>query len=128
MAPFWADVDTRRNGGQVFYRQTLDPGLLQQATDAVKASYVNHRKFTATWLLIATWYEVCFFGSYGPNKSKVGREVLYKKYSGLTLKTFHICFGFLSIVNRNIASLLPVVSFFLKLFYLIFVYIPSEKK
>ncbi|XP_078360269.1 sushi domain-containing protein 2-like isoform X2 [Oculina patagonica] len=64
VAPFWADVDTG-NGGDVFYRETTDPNLLQQATDDVKAAYVDQRKFKATWLLIATWYEVAFYGASG---------------------------------------------------------------
>ena len=68
VAPFWADVDTR-NGGEVFYRETTDPGLLQQATDDVTATYVDHRNFKAKWLLVATWYEVAFFGARkGPRK------------------------------------------------------------
>ncbi|XP_078360279.1 protein mesh-like [Oculina patagonica] len=64
VAPFWADADTR-NGGDVFYRETTDPNLLQQATDDVTAAFVDQRKFKATWLLIATWYEVAFFGASG---------------------------------------------------------------
>ena len=70
VAPFWADVDTGI-GGDVFYRETTDPNLLQQATNDVTATYVDHRKFKATWLLIATWYEVAFYGARGNNTNKV---------------------------------------------------------
>ena len=62
VAPFWADVDTT-NGGQVFYRETTDSQLLKRATNDVTATFVNHRKFKATWLFVATWYEVAFFGA-----------------------------------------------------------------
>ena len=62
VAPFWADVDTRV-AGEVFYRETFEPVLLQKATDDVKNTYVDHRNFKATWLLIVTWYEVAFYGS-----------------------------------------------------------------
>ena len=70
MAPFWADADTRV-AGQVFYRETSNPGLLQQATNDVTNTYVDHRKFKATWLLIVTWYEVAFYGAHGSNTNKV---------------------------------------------------------
>ena len=62
VAPFWADVDTR-NGGQVFYRETTDSQLLKRATNDVTATFVDHRKFKATWLFVATWYEVAFYGA-----------------------------------------------------------------
>ncbi|RMX59983.1 hypothetical protein pdam_00001131 [Pocillopora damicornis] len=62
VAPFWADVDTR-NGGQVFYRETTDSQLLKRATNDVTATFVNHRRFKATWLFVATWYEVAFYGA-----------------------------------------------------------------
>ena len=70
VAPFWADVDTTK-GGDVFYRETTDPNLLQQATDGVTAAFVDHRQFKATWLFITTWYEVAFYGSSGINQNKV---------------------------------------------------------
>ncbi|KAL9985251.1 hypothetical protein ACROYT_G007629 [Oculina patagonica] len=77
VAPFWADVNTR-NGGEVFYRETTDPNLLQQATDDVTAAFVDQRKFKATWLFIATWYEVAFFGASGnyTNKRNTFQAVL----------------------------------------------------
>ncbi|XP_022783564.1 sushi domain-containing protein 2-like [Stylophora pistillata] len=62
VAPFWADVDTIA-GGQVFYRETTDSQQLEQATTEVAATFVDHRKFRATWLFVATWYKVAFFGA-----------------------------------------------------------------
>ena len=73
VAPFWADVDTRK-GGQVFYQETSDPGLLQRATDDVTATYADQKKFRATWLLIATWYEVAFYGAAWPFNYKVRKH------------------------------------------------------
>lgn len=72
VAPFWADVDTRK-GGDVFYRETTDLNLLQQATNDVTATFVDQRKFKATWLLIATWHDVAFYGASGNYTSKVSR-------------------------------------------------------
>ena len=70
VAPFWADVDTRK-GGDVFYRETTDPNLLQQATGHVTATYVDQQNFRATWLFIATWNEVAFYGAKNSNLFKV---------------------------------------------------------
>ena len=70
MAPFWADVDTRV-AGEVFYRETSDPSLLKRATSDVTTIYVRCKSFRAAWLLIATWYEVAFYGARGNYSSKV---------------------------------------------------------
>ena len=78
VAPFWADADTR-NGGNVFYRETTDPNLLQQATYDVTATFVDQRKFKATWLFIATWHEVAFYGASGINTNKVRNWSRYLK-------------------------------------------------
>jgi len=74
VAPFWADVNTRV-AGEVFYRETSDPALLQQATEDIRSSFVEHREFKATWLLIVTWYEVAFYGASGSNTNKVEKDV-----------------------------------------------------
>lgn len=74
VAPFWADVDTRV-AGQVFYRETTDQGLLQQASEDVQANFVDHSKFKPTWLFISTWHEVAFYGAEGSYKNKVWKIV-----------------------------------------------------
>ena len=75
VAPFWADVDIRKNG-QVFYRENAsDPRLLQQATVDVTNTFVDHRKFKATWVFVVTWYEVPFFGASGNNINKVREQI-----------------------------------------------------
>ena len=57
----------------MFYRETTDPKLLQQATNDVTVTFVDQRKFKATWLLIATWYDVAFYGAKGNYTNKVSR-------------------------------------------------------
>jgi len=74
IAPFWADIDTTSEG-KVFYRQTTDPGLLQKANNDIKVIYGKCRNFRATWLFIATWYEVPFFGASGVYKNKVRNDL-----------------------------------------------------
>ncbi|XP_074837543.1 alpha-tectorin-like [Carettochelys insculpta] len=61
VAPFWADVDNRITG-EVYYRQSQDPQLLQKVTADINA-YFAHEEFTATWLFVATWDRVTFYGS-----------------------------------------------------------------
>lgn len=70
ISPFWGDVDTR-NGGTVSYRESTDPVLLQRATNDVRRSFLAHQKFSATWIFIATWDRVAFFGASESAKSKV---------------------------------------------------------
>lgn len=69
VAPFWADVDTTV-AGKVIYRETSVQGLLQRATDDITKIYVHCKNFRAGWLLIATWYEVAFYGAQGDYRNK----------------------------------------------------------
>jgi len=54
IAPYWADADTREPGsGNVFYRETTNPTLLQRASreiqDGVLVSFFPSHLFIATW-------------------------------------------------------------------------------
>jgi len=73
ISPFWGDVDTR-NGGVVSYRESMDTALLQRATADVRRAFLDHQKFTATWIFIATWDRVAFYGASEVAKSKVKLE------------------------------------------------------
>ena len=70
ISPFWGDVDTR-NGGTVLYRESIDPVLLDRATKDVRRAFLNHQRFSASWIFIATWDRVAFFGADGDFKNKV---------------------------------------------------------
>ncbi|XP_054854871.1 IgGFc-binding protein-like [Eublepharis macularius] len=61
VAPFWADVDNRITG-EVYYRQSQDEQLLQRVTADIN-TYFPHEKFMATWVFVATWDQVAFYGS-----------------------------------------------------------------
>jgi len=67
IAPYWADVDTRRTGN-VYYRQTTDPSLLMRTTSEIRAAYPRSLNTTISNLLIATWDKV---GYYSMNSDKV---------------------------------------------------------
>eukprot|EP00105_Crassostrea_gigas_P046261 XP_019930409.1 PREDICTED: protein mesh [Crassostrea gigas] len=69
IAPFWADIDTTR-GGTVWYRETTNDTMLDRATDEVRAYFPDFFRFRASWVFIATWDRVAFFGCSGGGCSK----------------------------------------------------------
>lgn len=70
VAPFWGDADTRTTG-KVFYRETSDRNLLIKAASDITSIYVECKAFRPAWLMIATWYEVPFFGASGNYTDRV---------------------------------------------------------
>ena len=54
VAPYWADIDTRRTGN-VSYRITQDPELLQRARND------SSSRASPLWLFIATWNHVGYY-------------------------------------------------------------------
>lgn len=61
VAAFWADVDNRR-GGDVFYRESVDLRILSRASQDVQTYFPELPDFSATWVFIATWHRVTFYG------------------------------------------------------------------
>ena len=61
IAPFWSDVDTLK-GGTVWYRETTKIDLLERATVEIKTYFPNFFRFKASWIFIATWENVKFYG------------------------------------------------------------------
>ncbi|XP_030838223.1 sushi domain-containing protein 2-like, partial [Strongylocentrotus purpuratus] len=66
LTPFWADIDTR-NGGTLSYRQVLryaqNDGIFLAADGIIRASFVDMRDFVSSWMYIATWDSVSFYGA-----------------------------------------------------------------
>ena len=60
IAPYWGDVDTRGTG-QIFYRQTNDPNLLDSVLRQIQATYPLSPNVTITNLFIATWDAVGYY-------------------------------------------------------------------
>lgn len=54
ITPFWDNVGHKPNG-TVYYRETVDPDLLQNVTEAIKKSFFN---FEPKILFIATWDKI----------------------------------------------------------------------
>eukprot|EP00057_Strongylocentrotus_purpuratus_P021273 XP_011675747.1 PREDICTED: sushi, nidogen and EGF-like domain-containing protein 1 [Strongylocentrotus purpuratus] len=66
LTPFWADIDTN-NGGTLSYRQVLrfaqNDDIFLEADETIRASFVDMRDFVSSWMYIATWDRVAFFGA-----------------------------------------------------------------
>ena len=75
VAPYQADVDTTKSG-QVFYRQTTDPNLLQRATREIKASFLIPQNATVQSLVIVTWFRVGYRTFRDTTANKVS-DILY---------------------------------------------------
>ena len=70
IAPFWADSDTGPlEGGDVWYRETKDPDLLEIVKSFIRSSFINHATFEPVSLFIATWDHIGVF----PNITSVVR-------------------------------------------------------
>ena len=65
IAPYWEDFDLRK-GGNIFYRQTSNPILLQIVRDQVQVSFQSTGNFNPTDLFIVTWDQVPGY-SFGTN-------------------------------------------------------------
>ena len=80
VAAFWADVDNRR-AGDVYFREATDAATLRRATADVRRYFPELPGFSATWVFVATWYRVTFFGGSASSPvsvpSWVGRTSLW---------------------------------------------------
>ena len=61
IAPYWADVDIRGTGN-IGYRETRNPDLLQRANNDIRRAFSTIR-FSSEYLFIATWDHVGYFDS-----------------------------------------------------------------
>ncbi|XP_056008372.1 sushi domain-containing protein 2-like isoform X1 [Ostrea edulis] len=75
VAIFWADVDTRK-GGTVWYRESTNQTILHRATEEVRTYFPQFNRFQATWVFIATWDNVAFFGCSSCTKRNTFQEIL----------------------------------------------------
>lgn len=75
IAPLWADV---HNGirGDVYYRESTDPEILERATRDIRKYFKVMPTFTGTWVFITTWHQVTFYG--GSQTTPVKLRALYK--------------------------------------------------
>ncbi|XP_022089140.1 sushi domain-containing protein 2-like isoform X2 [Acanthaster planci] len=66
VAPFWGDVDIT-HGGNVTYRELIrvpeNDQLFAEVDSIVRKTFIDQSRFSATWIFIATWNKVPFFGA-----------------------------------------------------------------
>ncbi|XP_051770088.1 uncharacterized protein LOC127523435 isoform X2 [Ctenopharyngodon idella] len=94
IAPLWTDIDNR-GGGIIFYRQVSDGPLLKRASRDINKYYPN-LNFSASWVFIATWDEVPYFGM--TNTSSSFQAVLV---SGGSLSFVMMNYGNISSSNQR---------------------------
>lgn len=70
IAPYWTDIDTG-NGGDIWYRETTNTTILQKASDDIHSVFPEQFNFQASWMFIATWSDVAFFGADSIGRNKV---------------------------------------------------------
>ena len=70
IAPYWTDIDTG-NGGDIWYRESTNSTLLQRVSQEIRGVFAEQYKFQASWLFIATWDNVAFYGADAIGKIKV---------------------------------------------------------
>lgn len=98
IAPLWADV---HNGirGDVYYRETMEPDILERASLDARKFFKNMGSFTATWVFIATWHQVTFYG--GSQTTPVKLTMCLRK-SNTTQFVKHAC------TNLSMTEAVPV--------------------
>jgi len=57
IAPYWTDLDIT-DGGNVFFKETTQPELLDYISTEVKSVAPSFTHFEAHWALIVTWVNV----------------------------------------------------------------------
>ncbi|CAC5407372.1 unnamed protein product [Mytilus coruscus] len=74
LAPFWADIDTRRCGSScgIWYRESTELLDLSKATTEIRKYFPVMKHFNAKWTYIVTWYNVPFYGASASGFNKVG--------------------------------------------------------
>nr|XP_046238840.1 LOW QUALITY PROTEIN: nidogen-2 [Scatophagus argus] len=60
VAPFLADIDTSRGHGQIYYRVTETPSVLNRVAQEVHRGFPD-AKFTPTHVVVATWENVAAY-------------------------------------------------------------------
>lgn len=77
ICPFWADTDVTK-GGAIWYKLTTEKTIKNRATNDVKTFFPKMTNFQASWVLVATWYDLPFYGCTSPDGCfKVNYLVMY---------------------------------------------------
>ncbi len=80
LAVYWEDVDIRRTGSVTYrpYLRTADnEAVFDRGEAVVRQALGDQYSFTASWMLIATWYQV---PSYRSDDETIVRKIHYFNY------------------------------------------------
>ena len=70
IAVYWGDIDMRK-GGDIWYRESTSQSLLHRASAEIHAAFPEQTQFHASWIFIATWSDVAFYGANSNGQRKV---------------------------------------------------------
>lgn len=74
IAAYWTDLDNRQTG-HIYYSRYISGSTLQQATQDIN-EYFPGLNFSASWVFVATWYNIPYIGSSGSVSHLVDRLIL----------------------------------------------------
>ncbi|XP_054455493.1 alpha-tectorin-like [Anoplopoma fimbria] len=97
IAPFWTDLDNRRNG-QIYYNQYTSGRILHQATRDINR-YFPGLNFNANWVFVATWYEVAYFSNTGTQTTVQAVLISGGRYSFVLMN-----YGIIANTTRNVQA------------------------
>ena len=88
IAPFWADVDTRRTG-TVWFRETSNATVLNRVKRDVQMAFTDQASFLPQFAVVVTWDRVGFFSAHYDLVStfRYCSTVYAVSYTHLTLPT-----------------------------------------
>ncbi len=86
LAVFWTDLTSMYNDGKMIYRSLLrnpdTEDVYAHADEVVRQAFGNKLNFRASWMLIATWYNVSYLGELMSRVSK-GIELMHYDITGI---------------------------------------------
>ncbi|KAM3859976.1 alpha-tectorin-like [Diretmus argenteus] len=97
IAPFWTDLDNRVNG-QINYQQYTSGSVLQRAAQDIN-QYFPTLSFSASWVLVATWYEVAYYSNTGTRTTVQAVLISGGQYSFVLMN-----YGIIAQTSRNVQA------------------------
>ncbi len=89
LAVFWSDSDIQANGNvtyRPYLRNPSNAGIFGRAEAVIRQAFGNQSDFTASWMLMASWNKVPFYGSMNNNIVRIVLLILKRN-----LNTDDVC-------------------------------------
>ena len=105
VAPFWADIDTRRSSGTVWWRETNSSTVLNRAREDIQTAFETSVGFQPQFAFIATWERVEYFS--GPSGLvNIDNDIMHRASDTVTAILLFIMY---SCMGQAICSVLPCI-------------------